>query len=289
MQPGLCTVVGSTLTRRVRVNKDKQRELSALRANGIDLTEYGPEELGRCIRDARTRLGYSQRQLASLVGRARSNIHVIESGTCRPTTQTLESLISVLSSAFVDQENLLEKTLQKFNYIANTDRGIIDFTLYDPSRLNDLVKDARIHLKLTQDQLADGSEVSRDTIRRIESGESGVQRKTLTRVLIQLRSAFSPQVDVQRDILPYFRHHDIKSGGSLDLNDYGPDRLDHLIRDTCSYFRCSQYDLSRIAEIGYSRISAIMNVRYFLQFSIACSHGSSAAEFTRAVDPSTEK
>ncbi len=237
-------MVGSTLTRRVRVNKDKQHEPSAQRANGIDLTEYGPEELGRCIRDARTSLGYSQRQLARLVGRVPSNIHVIESGKYRPTTQTFESLINVLSSAFVDQRNLLEKTLQKFDYIANPDREIIDLTLYDPSRLGDLVRDARIHLKLTQDQLANGSEVSRDTVRRIESGESGVQRKTLAGVFIQLRSAFSPQIDVPRDMLLHFGHYYLGSGAYLDLRDYNSGRLDELIRDTCHYLGHSQYGLS---------------------------------------------
>ncbi len=82
----------------------------------IDLTQYNPEELGRCIRAARRLLGYSQHGLGQLAYLTHTTIGNIErGGTHRPRRKTLETILGILAPAFVDQVDIVEKALQKFH------------------------------------------------------------------------------------------------------------------------------------------------------------------------------
>ena len=63
----------------------------------IDLTQYNPEELGRCIRAARRLLGYSLRGLGRLADLDPTTIGNIERRKSRPSRKTLESIFSILA------------------------------------------------------------------------------------------------------------------------------------------------------------------------------------------------
>lgn len=138
------------------------------------------------IKQARMRLGVTQRKLASLTGVSTSMINQIESGRCKPSYETARKIFEALGS-------LEGKTAMKAGDICS--RKLI--SVQRDERLHDAIDMMRLN-SISQIPVLDGSKVvgilSEDGLAKIMSEKDEGELKNLK--VFQVMDAPAPLVDV---------------------------------------------------------------------------------------------
>lgn len=171
---------------------------------------------GERIKKARINAGYTQQNIADILGVSIRTYQRMEKGTHEITPdqlQTLDKLIELSSEPYVPDD----VSEDELNSLLNTNDVILPYP--------DLLKKYRLKVKLNQAQVADLVDVSLKTYKQYESGEiipSYKRKKQLGQLLKMPESIYAPKTEreKQEELLTVL--NDVKAlfaGGSFSADD----------------------------------------------------------------------